>query len=404
MKILSFLLNIIIISNLILLTKEDNNDCSDYNDCFNCVACGDKKESSCDCYWKNNVCSPGTPRDLTYTAITSSCKDESSKELINKYCGQTNLELNDDNIATLKIPSVNSKYGKMNLFCTYIFPSSETKDIYYIINYEITSTYFDNLQIYLSIEENDGKASIGALSNYRVSRSFDNVKEIRLMVYFEDSLNSIPFTFSIEEKKYNTKLVIVIAIILIILLVLICSLFICSLYKKIKERRRPSFPLVQNRERRMIIINDYDEEENKKNIQNMIKNNLSSQIYDKKMGTKDKCSICLEELKIGKDKASITPCKHIFHYDCLSKWLLENYQLPKCPNCNYNIVEYFENQQSHKTLTLNKNNRVNIEAYNTVVTSNENINTITINNNNNNNRNDRVNGLSNNNNINQENH
>ena len=166
------------------------------------------------------------------------------------------MELNDDNIATLKIPSVNSKYGKMNLFCTYIFPSSETKDIYYIINYEITSTYFDNLQIYLSIEENDGKASIGALSNYPVSRSFDNVKEIRLMVYFEDSLNSIPFTFSIEEKKYNTKLVIVIAIILIILFVLICSLFICSLYKKIKERRRPSFPLAQNRERRMIIIND----------------------------------------------------------------------------------------------------------------------------------------------------
>ena len=41
MKILFFLLNIIIFSNLILLTKEDDNDCSYYNDCFNCVACGD---------------------------------------------------------------------------------------------------------------------------------------------------------------------------------------------------------------------------------------------------------------------------------------------------------------------------------------------------------------------------
>ena len=402
MKILFFLLNIIIFSNLILLTKEDDNDCSYYNDCFNCVACGDKKQSSCDCYWKNNVCSQGAPRVITYTSITSSCNDESSKELINKYCGQTNLELNDDNKATLKIPSVNSKYGKMNLFCTYIFSSSESKDIYYIVNYEITSIYFDNLQIYLSIEESDGKTSLGVLSNYPVSRNFDHVKEIRLMVYFEDSLNSIPFTFSIEEKKYNTKLVIVITIILIILFVLICSLFICSLTKKIKERRRPSSPLTQYRERRMIIINDYDEVENKKNIQNMIKNNLSSQIYDKKIGTKDKCSICLEELNVGKDKVSITPCKHIFHYDCLSKWLLENYQLPKCPNCNYNIVEYFENQQSNKKLTLNKNNRVNIETYNNVFTSNENINTITINNNNN--RNDRVNDLSNNNNINQENH
>jgi hypothetical protein len=392
MKIIFFFLIIIIISNLILLTKEEN-EC-DYQDCFNCVACGDKNDSFCQCYWENSECIEKTPRKIIYTVFSSSCKDDSSKELLNKYCGQTNLELNDDKIATLKIPSVNSKYGMMNLSCTYNYFPYETEDIYYIINYEATSDNFDNLQIYLLIEEKDGKTSLGALSKFPLSRSFDNIKEIRLMVYFEESINNIPFTFSIEEKKFNSKLVIWITIILIILFVAICALFICTISKKIKERRRDSFPLRPMRERRMIIININVEEENKIKIENLIKNCLSSQIYNENIGIKDKCSICLEDFKVGKDKVSITPCQHIFHYDCLSKWLLENYQLPKCPNCNYNIVEYFENQYSVKKLTLNNNNRVKMETYNNVVTSNENINTIT-NNNNNNNRNDRRNDLSN---------
>ena len=401
MKILFSLLNIIIISILLILTKEED-ECG-YSDCFNCVACGNKRVNSCKCYWKNNGCFSGETRNITFNILSSSCNDDSSKEIINKYCGQTNLELNDDNIVELKIPSVNLKYGIINLFCTYIYAPSETKDIYYIIKYEPNSINFEKLQIYLSILENDGETLIGALYKNEFLRSFDNIKEIKLMVYFEESLNSIPFTFSIEEKKYQTKLAITITIILIILFVVICSLFIYSLSKKIKERRRrPSFPLSPFRERRIVIINDYDEEENKKKIENMIKNYLSSQMYNERIGIKDKCSICLEDFKVGKDKVNITPCQHIFHYDCLSKWLLENYQLPKCPNCNYNIVEYFENQQSRKKLTLNKNKRVNIEISNNIVSSNEDINIVT-NQNSNTNTNDRRNGLSNNN-INQENH
>jgi hypothetical protein len=400
MKFLYFFLNIIIISNLILLTKEEG-EC-DYQDCFNCVVCGDSIDDSCKCYWNNNECSSGTPRNITYS-LFSSCKDDSSKELINQYCGQTTLELNDDNIAELEIPSVNWKYGMKNLFCTYTFSATESKEIFYIINFEVTSKKFNNLQIYLSVEENDGKTFLGVFSASSMTRSVSNVKEIKLMVYFERSLKSIPFNFSIIEKRFQTNTVIVVTTLLIILFIIICFIFIYTITKKLKERRRPPFPSRPLRERTMIIINDYDEEETKKKIENMIKKNLSSQVFSESLGIRDKCSICLDDFKVRKDKVSITPCKHIFHYDCLIKWLLENYQLPKCPNCNYNIVEYFENQESPKKLTLNKNTRVNVRTYNNFVTSNENIN-ITTNHNSNNNRNDRRNGLSNNNNITQENH
>ena len=100
--------------------------------------------------------------------------------------------------------------------------------------------------------------------------------------YLLPIINNIPFTFSIEEKKFNSKLVIWITIILIILFVAICALFICTISKKIKERRRDSFPLRPMRERRMIIINYNVEEENKIKIENLIKNCLSSQIYNEK--------------------------------------------------------------------------------------------------------------------------
>lgn len=402
MQILFFVLNIILISNLIILTKEEGG--CNYNDCFNCVICANKDGSSCECNWDNNECNSDTNRRITYSTLSSSCKNDDSKELMNKLCGQTTLKLNDDNIAEVNIPAIkNSKYGMKNLHCTYIYSPTENKDIYHIITYNPTSNNFENIQIYLSISYNDGDSAIAILSKNPFSSSFDNIKSIVLMVLFEDSLNSIPFTFLIEEKKFKTKLVIIISIVLIILFIIICSCFIYTLSKKIKERRMPSLPLAANRHvrRRIIIINDNDEEETKKKIENLIKNSLSSQIYDKNIEIKDKCSICLEEFKVGKDNVSITPCKHIFHYNCLSKWLLENYKLPKCPNCNYNIVEYFENIESPKQLNLNRNMRVNIEETNSAVTSSENIN-IT-NNNNNNNRNGRRNGLSNNNN-NQENH
>ena len=46
-----------------------------------------------------------------------------------------------------------------------------------------------------------------------------------------------------------------------------------------------------------------------------------------------KCVICLSGFKLG-DKESTLPCMHIFHYNCLKKWLLEN---RLCPLCKYEL-------------------------------------------------------------------
>lgn len=47
----------------------------------------------------------------------------------------------------------------------------------------------------------------------------------------------------------------------------------------------------------------------------------------------DICSICLEDLKY--DKCVVLNCEHIYHKDCIQKWLKKN---DSCPNCRINII------------------------------------------------------------------
>ena len=51
--------------------------------------------------------------------------------------------------------------------------------------------------------------------------------------------------------------------------------------------------------------------------------------------TNRKCVICLELFNIGDNIISL-PCIHIYHSDCIKKWLLDNYY---CPICKYEFNE-----------------------------------------------------------------
>lgn len=47
------------------------------------------------------------------------------------------------------------------------------------------------------------------------------------------------------------------------------------------------------------------------------------------------CSICIDNFNI-KTKCIVLPCTHLFHQDCISKWLLQN---DSCPICRYSIIQ-----------------------------------------------------------------
>ena len=140
---------------------------------------------------------------------------------------------------------------------------------------------------------------------------------------------------------------------------------------------------------------------NKKIIENKLKdpNLLGEKICEKeheKYGTN--CTICLEELKIGVSKVSVTPCQHVFHYKCLFNWLMKKDSTFKCPVCNFNLLDSkIENEKF--IIRINRRNKQGNNNNTEREVSNQDNNILGINNNqmriNNQNRNQ----MNNNNNV-----
>ena len=96
-----------------------------------------------------------------------------------------------------------------------------------------------------------------------------------------------------------------------------------------------------------------DEEENEED-ENYDENN-AEELYNKKRNKhvkkystikEEKCAICLQKYK-GVDIIKEFPCKHIFHKNCILKWI-KNSNI--CPLCKYDIT--------------NDVNKINLNSYN----------------------------------------
>jgi hypothetical protein len=56
------------------------------------------------------------------------------------------------------------------------------------------------------------------------------------------------------------------------------------------------------------------------------------------------CSICLDNLS-GAHVSKLS-CNHIFHSECLKDWLFKDIIKPKCPNCNYFVIDNANSNRS----------------------------------------------------------
>ena len=305
MHLLFLTLIINIILNLISLSNEAA--CTSYEDCFNCVSCADDSNNFCDCKWSEGICTSDVEQKIkSYLYFSKYCIDDNSKSIAKQYCGESIWEFNDDNKIEFSMPLVAGYYGKKILYCEYTFtPSDDDKNNYYRIEYEMISSQINNVEIFLSIKYNDDTI-MGYLSKTAISRDFDSIKEIKLMITFKDKFSSLPFSFSIEKKE-TSKLILYITIAIIILACILCALFIYLVSKKISQsarlRQRALFELAMNAER-----GDYNsehssaasgevdlEEENKKKIEILLKTTLAKKIFTKNLGLKDgnTCTICI---------------------------------------------------------------------------------------------------------------
>jgi hypothetical protein len=110
-------------------------------------------------------------------------------------------------------------------------------------------------------------------------------------------------------------------------------------------------------------------------------------IYSKNLGEEygDNCTICVNNF-INNMEIYRTPCEHIFHKDCLNKYLKKIHKKNKltCPNCNQNLLLdkkflKLRNDNENLKIKINKkkenliNNIDNIENIGNIETDKKNI-------------------------------
>jgi E3 ubiquitin-protein ligase RNF115/126 len=66
----------------------------------------------------------------------------------------------------------------------------------------------------------------------------------------------------------------------------------------------------------------------------MLKKNRYNQVC-KEGGS---CCICFEEFEFDTE-VRVTPCKHIFHGDCIMSWVSNKLPKPDCPNCREEFIK-----------------------------------------------------------------
>ena len=207
---------------------------NDYFDCYNCSICGIESTLYCNCEWNSNyqICQQkeGDVTPMFFYKQFSFCTDESSKAISRKYCGQNKLELKDDKTLEVLIPSEECNYGRMNLYCNYIFVPENYYEIYEL-EFEPKSDSINDIELILIILNDDGTTSSKTLYE-KYSTKISYFSEVNLHLIFNKIIPSVPFTFKLT-KKTKSDLILIITIGIIILACLLCAILVYFVSKKI---------------------------------------------------------------------------------------------------------------------------------------------------------------------------
>ena len=348
-----------------------------YNDCFNCSMCG--SEQLCDCEWNpfGKKCEKNIMKyefNYNYYDYFLSCYDEESSIIKIKYCGSSSIKFNQDNLAYISLVDNDNIFGAQNLYCLYNYDQSDTLMSSYVnIKITVSPLAINYVKIYLTVTNNENKNTKIPITKESFEEDFKNTKKITIELYFETKLAVNPLSIKITKKEENKNYNIYITIGIIVAACLLCGIIIICISKKAAKnaRRRQEIYLQIARENQLrreafnhmvVPSSSIDpsssseselnmQEINTQKIEKLLKTTLAPIKYNKYLGIKDGnpsliCTICIEEFKEEKSKVCITPCQHVFHFKCLKDWLLKNVLTPKCPNCNYNLLQEEKNEMA----------------------------------------------------------
>jgi len=350
-----YLLILILILILYIKTQEPEEklSCSLNTVCSDCEFCQDY--SNCNffnifCY-QNNSGDYMRNEDLQNNLSLYYKNDRD----INSFCNSRSITLNKAqksfNIFESPSNTLNNIFTK-SFHCEYYVTNK-----YYLehntdqakINIEIKNSEKSQIKFFIMFIYKTGNSwrffryNDTQIRNSSFTRVLDKISEFQILLDFfsldttEEINEYLRLSISTDNPSEKMKVIyIVIIVILCFFLLLVIALVILYYYLRRK--------MILEQERR---IEEQEEKnrEQKRLVEDFLKNDLKKEIFNErtKINDCDSCTICCDEFIVGQSEVSITPCFHVFHYDCIYKWIKEKINNPCCPNCNFQFTEYMKN-------------------------------------------------------------
>ena len=336
------------------IDPETNIPCTLDEDCDTCIFCGNTTLDYSQCSYVNIFCHHIQNDNYEYNSNLKSKYSAyfHSDVEIDSFCGENNILLNTmrQSFTLLKTSSnlltkaIHCDYDISNEYY-YSHDSDQAKLHFEIIklNTGNRKIKFDLFMIYkIGNSLRFTKWDDENIRENIINKTLDKVSDVEILIDFKNTELSIDEYLEIsiltDNPSKKTKIIYIVVLVicgfLVMLIVILIILYIC-IKKKMEDRFREINEENVEKEKKM--------KENKKKIEQLYETILRPQIFSNDILNNNCnntiCSICTDNFEVEKSEVMITPCKHIFHYTCLKPWIDNNILTPKCPNCNYNILD-----------------------------------------------------------------
>ena len=375
---------ILLISILIVISSNEINSTLEYCDvqkyCEDCTFCGNGTNNYTLCSYYHLFCF------LTYDNIffqesflTKYSTFFRDIPKANEFCGKANYNLDSvvDSFSIINKSNKDIKNSNIN-HCNYEINNTQYFNNYegtanLIIRFKTNNTKNNNLKLIFNILLRDSRSE---KSKQKIINELDLIKEdyelilynydsiiILLDFYIDNETNSnieeyLEIKIDIDNQNIinNSLKKIKITVIFSVFVIFIIKIIIIVYYRHKKKKD---------------VIRTQNEFRQQEKYKNNLKVEKINKLFENKLIPKEfnesdiaydctECAICIEKF-INKCLIYITPCKHIFHFECLCKFIestKENEKpIIKCPLCNYDFLE-----EKNDDKKLNEINNVNSDV------------------------------------------
>ena len=334
-------------------------ECSTY---INCISCSSTifYSSLPNCKWENGNCvsdlNTPTYNDTTWYKYFSSCSsDPLSTSVMNSHTGgeRDSNRLPD----TYLFYPVNGEYVPKDFYCEWKkeFSLKKGTDIYFGF-YRMSRDISDKIVLVFTLGSKVETIVINELKDRRIVAR--DIIKFQVFYFSYNAKKTAPFEVDIFVYKSEMKKAYIIITVVIFCVIAIGLIFVLVKHIKRRIEYRNSLGIavfssnrqsnadnninnnqMRNEGNRNVIgryvIGNHNELEQINKVEELNEKDLVPVPYKQSINIfKDKCTICLEDFK-DNEKVIVLSCKHIFHYECIKKNLINKHF--KCPNCNIEL-------------------------------------------------------------------